>query len=218
MPVEIFAVTWSPCLLWHGHLVYCCMVALFTQSEGKPISVLRQQLPCFHMNTCSKFRDIVSPCLFQVQHGNPSLYQMSPYYMAMLSPYYMYHNHTWLKSQCVTKFLLIVLNVSGVETVLSVLSTCCMLNRMNFTWHLVSTIRIRIYLLCRDMVAPYRGHHLQLSEDMLWKILKNRNHYENHHRHHHYYHFFIITIIIIIIIISIIINRASDTRLQRQLI
>ena len=184
MPVEFF----SASALWHSRLVYCDMVALFTQSEGKPIILLRQPLPCFHMNTCSKFCDIVSPCLFQVQHGNPSLCQMLPYYMAMLSPYCIYHVHTWLKSQCVAKFLLIALNVSGVETFSSLLSTCCMSNRMNFTQHLVSTIRLRIYLLCRDTMAPYPGHHLQLSEDMFWIILKNRNHYENHHHHHHYHY------------------------------
>ena len=27
--VALFIVTWSPCLLWHGYLVYCDMVALF---------------------------------------------------------------------------------------------------------------------------------------------------------------------------------------------
>ena len=50
-----------------------------------------------------------------------------------------------------------------------------------FTWHLVSTICMRIYLWHRDTVTPYPGHYLQLSEDMLWKRLKNRNHYKNNH-------------------------------------
>ena len=63
-PVEIYTATalWvatrSPCLLRHGGLVYCDMVALLTQSEGKPITVLRQPVPCFHMSTWSKFSDI----------------------------------------------------------------------------------------------------------------------------------------------------------------
>ena len=69
-----------------------------------------------------------------------------------------WHVHTWLKSHCITKFLLITLNISCVETASSVLWPCYMLTQACspgwiFTLHLVSTICMRTYLLYRDTVT-----------------------------------------------------------------
>ena len=187
--------TQSPCKLRHGRLVYCDMVALFTQSEGKPITVTRQPLPCFSREHLIEILRHWSPCLFQVQHGNPSLYEISPYYTlkVRVNPSLHCDNRClvsiwtpWLKSHCVTKFLLIASNVSCVETASSVLSPCYMLTRACspgwiFTRHLVSTICMRKYIWYRDTVTTYLGQYLQLSENMLRKRPKNRNHYKNHH-------------------------------------
>ena len=62
---RLLCATRSPCLLQHGRLV-------FTQSEGKHITVLRQPLPCFSHEHRIEILRHWSPCLFQIQLGNPS--------------------------------------------------------------------------------------------------------------------------------------------------
>ena len=82
---------------------------------------------------------------------------------------------TWLKSYCVTNFLLIALN----DFYLFYRHVTCSPG-WNFMRHLVSITCMRTYLWSiRDTVTQYHGQYLQLSEDMLRKWLRNRNHYKN---------------------------------------